>query len=49
LSAFKSILRKSYRRDRWADQPRRVEVWSEKGPAQRRRFGHRAAHLRLVL
>jgi hypothetical protein len=28
---FVEAVRRSYRRDRWADQPCRVEVWSEKG------------------
>jgi hypothetical protein len=28
---FVECVRRSYRRDRWADQPLRVEVWSEKG------------------
>ena len=31
LGDFAETVRRSYRRDRWADQPRRVEVWSEKG------------------
>jgi hypothetical protein len=25
------VVQRSYRRDRWAQQPRRVEIWSEKG------------------
>jgi hypothetical protein len=25
------VVQRSYRRDRWAQQPRRLEVWSEKG------------------
>jgi hypothetical protein len=29
--AYINAVRRSYRRDRWADQPDRVEVWSEKG------------------
>jgi hypothetical protein len=28
---FKEAARRSYRRDYWAQQPRRVEIWSEKG------------------
>jgi hypothetical protein len=28
---FVETIKRSYRRDRWADQPVRVEVWSEKG------------------
>lgn len=28
---FADVVQRSYRRDRWADQPRQVEVWSEKG------------------
>jgi len=28
---FARVVQHSYRRDRWAQQPRRVEVWSEKG------------------
>jgi hypothetical protein len=31
LAAFGETVRRAYRRDRWPDQPRRVEVWSEKG------------------
>jgi hypothetical protein len=30
-AAFVRTVRRSYRRDFWADQPERVEVWSEKG------------------
>lgn len=30
-AAYAEAVRRSYRRDRWADQPRRIEVWSEKG------------------
>lgn len=29
--AFAAVVRRGYRRDRWQYQPRRVEVWSEKG------------------
>jgi len=29
--AFVETVKRSYRRDRWSDQPIRVEVWSEKG------------------
>ena len=29
--AYVDVVKRSYRRDRWAQQPRRVEVWSEKG------------------
>ena len=28
---FVQVVKRSYRRDRWADQPKKVEVWSEKG------------------
>jgi hypothetical protein len=28
---FALVVQRSYRRDRWAQQPRRLEVWSEKG------------------
>ena len=28
---FARVVQRSYRRDRWAQHPRRVEVWSEKG------------------
>ena len=31
LADFANAVRRSYRRDRWSDQSRRVEVWSEKG------------------
>jgi hypothetical protein len=31
LTEFGEVVRKSYRRSRWKDQPRQVEVWSEKG------------------
>ena len=31
LARFADAVRQSYRRSRWTDQPRRVEVWSEKG------------------
>lgn len=30
-AAYVEAVKRSYRRDRWADQPTRVEVWSEKG------------------
>jgi hypothetical protein len=30
-TAYIAAVQRSYRRDRWAVQPRRVEVWSEKG------------------
>src|SRR5262245_48648628 len=30
-AAYIETVRRSYRRDRWADQPEHVEVWSEKG------------------
>ena len=30
-AAYAATVRRSYRRDRWAQQPVRVEVWSEKG------------------
>jgi hypothetical protein len=30
-AAYVETVRRSYRRDRWADQPERIEVWSEKG------------------
>jgi hypothetical protein len=30
-AAYVEAVKRSYRRDRWADQPRRIEVWSEKG------------------
>jgi hypothetical protein len=30
-AVFVHTIRRAYRRDRWAEQPRRVEVWSEKG------------------
>jgi hypothetical protein len=30
-AAYVETVRRSYRRDRWADQPAWVEVWSEKG------------------
>ena len=30
-AAYVESVRRSYRRDRWTDQPRRIEVWSEKG------------------
>lgn len=30
-AAYVQAVRRSYRRDFWADQPHRVEVWSEKG------------------
>jgi hypothetical protein len=30
-AAYTETVKRSYRRDRWADQPCRVEVWSEKG------------------
>jgi len=30
-AAFVEAVRRSYRRDRWTDQPDRIEVWSEKG------------------
>jgi hypothetical protein len=29
--AYIDVVKRSYRRDRWAQQPHRVEVWSEKG------------------
>lgn len=29
--AYTEVVQRSYRRDRWESQPRRVEVWSEKG------------------
>ena len=28
--AFVQVVKRSYRRDRWTDQPERIEVWSEK-------------------
>ena len=31
LTEYGEVVRRSYRKDRWADQPQRVEVWSEKG------------------
>jgi hypothetical protein len=31
LAAYSETVRRSYRRDRWADQPAWIEVWSEKG------------------
>jgi len=30
-AAYIDTVRRSYRRDRWTDQPERIEVWSEKG------------------
>jgi hypothetical protein len=30
-AAYVETVKRAYRRDRWADQPKRVEVWSEKG------------------
>ena len=30
-AAYVETVKRSYRRDRWADQPERIEVWSEKG------------------
>ena len=30
-AAYVETIKRSYRRDRWTDQPARVEVWSEKG------------------
>lgn len=30
-AAYIAVVQRSYRRDRWQQQPRRVEVWSEKG------------------
>lgn len=30
-TAYVEVVKTAYRRDRWADQPRAVEVWSEKG------------------
>src|SRR5262245_47052169 len=30
-AAYIETVKRAYRRDRWTDQPRRVEVWSEKG------------------
>lgn len=30
-AAYVEAVKRSYRRDRWVDQPRRIEVWSEKG------------------
>ena len=30
-AAYIETVQRAYRRDRWADQPERVEVWSEKG------------------
>jgi hypothetical protein len=30
-AAFVETVKRAYRRDRWSDQPYRVEVWSEKG------------------
>lgn len=30
-SEFADVVQRAYRRDRWQDQPRLVEVWSEKG------------------
>jgi hypothetical protein len=31
LAAFSDVVQRAYRRDRWVQQPQRVEVWSEKG------------------
>ena len=28
---YVEVVKRAYRRDRWTDQPYRVEVWSEKG------------------
>ena len=30
-AAYIETVKRSYRRDRWTDQPHRIEVWSEKG------------------
>jgi hypothetical protein len=30
-AAFIETVKRSYRRDRWADQPEQIEIWSEKG------------------
>ncbi|HLG59357.1 MAG TPA: hypothetical protein VI485_28720 [Vicinamibacterales bacterium] len=30
-AAYVDVVSRSYRRDRWTDQPNRIEVWSEKG------------------
>lgn len=30
-AAYVDTVKRSYRRDRWVDQPKRIEVWSEKG------------------
>jgi hypothetical protein len=30
-AAYVEAVKRSYRRDRWSDQPRRVELWAEKG------------------
>ena len=30
-AAFIETVKRSYRRDRWTDQPERIEIWSEKG------------------
>jgi hypothetical protein len=30
-AAYVETVKRSYRRDRWTDQPRRLEVWAEKG------------------
>ncbi len=30
-AAYIETVRRSYRRDRWSDQPDRIEIWSEKG------------------
>ncbi len=31
LAAFSGVVQRAYRRDRWVQQPRRLEIWSEKG------------------
>jgi hypothetical protein len=31
LPQYLRVIKRSYRRDSWADQPERIEVWSEKG------------------
>jgi hypothetical protein len=31
LAEYLRVMKRSYRRDNWADQPERIEVWSEKG------------------
>src|SRR5207245_6612 len=33
LEAFSQVVQRAHRRDRWEQQPRHVEVWSEKAPS----------------